>query len=123
MILFDIYVNQNQKLFLDSANVLESLVKQDSKTAIIHRLLGDMYVYLGMIAEAKRQYYQALELAKSANNLEEIAASQSGLGHISVVNQDLQEAKSLLLQAKENYTLSGKISDAELVEQWLLTID
>ncbi|MDJ0597848.1 MAG: hypothetical protein QNJ37_03260 [Crocosphaera sp.] len=63
------------------------MVKNESKTPIIHRFLGDMYTYLGKIEAAKIQYSQALVLAKSKDNIEEIAASQTGLASVAVINQ------------------------------------
>ncbi len=119
LMLVDVYVNQNQQLFLDATNTLESVVKTESKTPIIHRLLGDMYIYLGKIEAAKIQYLQALSLAKSGNNIEEIAASHTGLASVAVINQDLETAKTLLLQAQEHYKQSGRLSEDKLVQGYL----
>ena len=110
LMLVDVYVNQNRQLFLDAANVLETIVKNESKTTIIHRLLGDMYLYLGKIEAAKIQYSQALDLAKSGDNIEEMAASQAGLASVAVIHQQLETAKTLLLQAQNNYKRSGRLS-------------
>ncbi len=123
LMLVDVYVNQNQQLYLDALKTLESIVKTESKTPIIHRLLGDMYLYLGKIEAAKTQYLQSLELAKSRENIEEIAASQTGLASVAVINQQLETAKTLLSQAQENYKRSGKLSDADLVQGYLSLID
>ncbi len=119
LMLVDVYVNQNRQLFLDAANVLETIVKNESKTTIIHRLLGDMYLYLGKIEAAKIQYSQALDLAKSGDNIEEMAASQAGLASVAVIHQQLETAKTLLLQAQNNYKRSGRLSDADLVQGYL----
>ncbi|WP_157951216.1 tetratricopeptide repeat protein [Cyanothece sp. BG0011] len=123
LMLVDVYVNQNRKLFLDAADTLETIVKTESKTPIIHRLLGDMYLYLGKTEAAKTQYLQSLELAKFGKNIEEMAASQTGLASVAVINQQLETAKNLLSQAQENYKQSGRVSDAELVQGYLSLMD
>lgn len=58
-----------------------------SQSPSIHRVLGDRYLKVWLLDEAKREYTTAVELAKSSNNLKELKKAQEGLKLIDFYNQ------------------------------------
>lgn len=108
---------------LAAALPLEKLVKSGNKTAVVHRLLGDIYLRLGRQQEAKETYQKGVLLAEAANNLSETAAAQVGLAHLAVSKGNFSEAKRLLEKAREAYQLMEDDRQLDLMQGWLIELE
>lgn len=118
LMLADYYREREPAMLLAAAEPLEALV-EGNRTAVVHRLLGDIYVRLGRWQEAEARYSQALTLAEAVGNEEEEAAAQEGLAHVFVAKGKLTESREWLTQAKESYALSGSRERGDVVSEWL----
>lgn len=123
LMLTDYYRERQPAMLLAAAAPLEALVEQRTQTAVVHRLLGDIYVRLGRWQEASTRYQQALTLAELVGNEEEKAAAQEGLAHVFVAREKLAESKDWLTQAREGYKLVGNVEREEVVSQWLTKLN
>ncbi len=123
LMLVDYYSEVGQEndpgLLMAAITTLETLVKQGNQTPVIRRMLGDLFVRTGMLRLAETRYQEALTLAKSSKNDEELAAIQDGLAHVYAAMGKLAESKMWLSQARETYMKAGTTERAELVQEWL----
>ncbi|MEL6438116.1 MAG: tetratricopeptide repeat protein [Cyanobacteria bacterium J06621_8] len=108
--------------YLAAIDPLENL-GQDTKAAVVHRLLGDIYVRLGWMAEAEVRYRQALRLGIRTRNLEEKARAQEGLAHVYAARRDLTQSQRWLEDALENYQLAGDGNRADFVGRSLARLN
>ncbi|OQY43220.1 MAG: hypothetical protein B6242_15105 [Anaerolineaceae bacterium 4572_78] len=67
-------------LIIESIHALQSYSNADTESAIVHRLLGDLYVQVHAPILAEASYQQALELATMTGNIEEQEKAQDSLG-------------------------------------------
>lgn len=104
--------------YLAAATPLENL-GPNLESAIIHRLLGDIYIQLGWIGEAEVRYKKALRLGIRTRNYEEKAQAHEGLAHVHLAIRNLLESKRSLNKAQENYHLAGNESRALMISRWL----
>ncbi len=105
-------------LVLDAIAELEA-VACSSTTPYVHRLLGDLYLQAGLLAEAQGAYEQTLELPAAGRDGASRAAAQVGLANIAAAQDDWELARNWLQQAQESY---GQLQDADRVaqvEDWL----
>ena len=115
LILAQLY--RGYELYADAIEVLEELVKQDSKLVTVYQLLGDTYFQTGLPQLAKKPYEKALQLATETKNLSVTADLQKGLGesHYSLGNEI--EAKQWLEKAKTSYEELGDSSQLQAVDE------
>lgn len=109
----------NSGLVLDAIISLEAVVSQGSKIAYIHRLLGDMYLQVGLLDDAEKLYLNVLDLAQVARDRHDRAAAQVGLANIAAVRGDRHKAKIWLRQAKISYTFLGSTQQLRNIVNWL----
>ena len=114
-----VYLYQSYDLKAEAIQLLEGLVKQESQTAAVYQLLGDLYLQVGLNQQAKSPYLQALELAKRTEHLEGQAEVQFGLGKVEYGLGKKTETIEWLTQAQTNYQKLGDHSKVEEVQQWL----
>jgi tetratricopeptide (TPR) repeat protein len=69
----------------------------------VQRLLGDVYLEMGLLAEAQSAYARLLELAHDEGLLEEEAAAHVGNGHVACVRLDAEAAQNAWKQAQALY--------------------
>jgi tetratricopeptide (TPR) repeat protein len=67
------------------------------------RLLGDLYLEMGLIAEAQSAYARLLEVAHTEGLVEEEAAALVGIGHVACVRLDAEAAQNAWQQAQTLY--------------------
>ncbi|WP_293099782.1 tetratricopeptide repeat protein [Moorena sp. SIOASIH] len=102
--LADIYGDYD--LTAEAIEILEGL-ENDQKIVPIYRLLGDLYLRIGLVLEAEIPYSKAVELATATDHWEELAAAKAGLGEVKYARGNRQEGVSLLEQAKAIYEQFG----------------
>ncbi|MCL1473464.1 tetratricopeptide repeat protein [Argonema antarcticum] len=78
--LYSIYHGKN--LISEIQEMLESLVKDGSQTAQVHRKLGDIYFKQGLLELAKSRYGMAIKLAKIAGDTVELEKAQTGFDRV-----------------------------------------
>lgn len=103
LILAQLY--RGYELYADAIEILEELVKQDSKTVAIYKLLGDTYLETGLPQLAKKSYEKALEL--TTGNLPLQAEIRAGLGKAYYGLGKKDEAVQWLEKAKTSYEELG----------------
>lgn len=117
LILAEIYLKN--KLLAEATDKLEDLVKRGSKTAAVYYKLGELYGQIGLIDLAINRYLQAIELAKTANDIEAQAQAQTRLGAVYSVMGNFKEAIDCLTQAKTEYETLGYQEQINEIDQQL----
>ena len=106
----DIY--PRYKLFAQGINDLTALIEAGYESALVYRLLGDYYIRSGLALPAESSYLNAIELAQTAENIEEAALSTWGLGTLYGRTGKIDSACTYLRQAKK---LATELGDSDLM--------
>ena len=85
----------------------------------MHRLLGDLYLQVGLLEVAAVSYQEAVNLAQAADDPYNQAPAQVGLANLAAAKGDRTAARQWLRLAREAYVMSEDIRQVELVDQWL----
>ncbi|MBE5229318.1 MAG: tetratricopeptide repeat protein [Microcystis aeruginosa PMC 728.11] len=104
-------------LYGDAVEVLEGLVKQNSRVATVYQLLGDTYLKMGLPQLAKKPYEKALKLATNTQNLSGQAEIQAGLGIAYRLLGNKDEAIQWLTKAKGTYNQLGDTSQVQELDK------
>jgi len=108
----------DQKLY-DAATVeLVSLAKETC-SPLVHRLLADVYLAVGLDGEASQSYQEAYRLAQGQGDWLVLAEVEVGLGHIAYAAKDFENALSHYQAALILYRKLGLESDAETVTKFV----
>jgi hypothetical protein len=107
-----------------SGLVLEAIpelaaIATNSQTPYVHRLLGDLYLQIGLLDQSARHYQETLNLTTLFADPSEWTAAQVGLANIAGAKGDRTMAGRSLRLARVGYTILGDMERVELVEQWL----
>jgi len=97
----------------DAIALLEELAAGEDAPAV-HRRLGDLYLEIGLYAEAREAYERALEGYRALGDRAGEAAVLTGLGLAYWGNRDDGTARDCLEQARD---LDEALGDAEGVER------
>lgn len=117
LILVDIYLKN--KLIAEATDKLEDLVKRGSQTAAVYYTLGELYGQIGLIDLATNRYLQAIELGKTANDIEAQAQAKTRLAAVYNAMGDFKAAINWLTQAKIEYETLGYQQQVNEIEQQL----
>jgi len=98
--LADLYAEY--ELIAEAIETLEGL-EPEEKIAPASRLLGELYRRIGLVLEAEVQYLEAVKLAATNENREELAAAKAGLGEVRYSRSAREEGVALLEEAKAIY--------------------
>jgi Tetratricopeptide repeat len=96
------YLYSGYYLRAEAIELLEPLAAK-SQTPAVHRLLGDLYQQVGLASLAEVYYLSAVKFANAAQNLDELAAAQAGLGEVYLALGDKRNAIDNLKRALELY--------------------
>lgn len=102
-----LYMTNNQD---DAAiRVLEKAIANGSKNAGIYRILGDIYLHLGLnqFRVAEKFYGQAIELSANHEDSIEKVAAAAGLAKIEVNLKKEEEAKDVRQEMKDGRSLDN----------------
>ena len=105
-------------LMAEAIEILEALPRE-RKITQVYRLLGDLYLQIGLILEAEEQYTEAVKLAGEKENLVELAAVKVGLGEVNYARSQIEEGISLLEEAQQIYEELGDVQRAEKLNRRL----
>ncbi|GET37334.1 tetratricopeptide repeat protein [Microseira wollei] len=117
LILVEIYLKN--KLIAEATDKLEDLVKRGTKTAAFYYTLGELYGQIGLINLALNRYLQAIELGKTANDIEAQAQAKTRLAAFYSAMGNFKEAINWLTQAKTEYETLGEQQQINEIEQQL----
>ncbi|MBW4493431.1 MAG: tetratricopeptide repeat protein [Oscillatoria princeps RMCB-10] len=97
------HVYLKYQLRAEAIDTLERAAAKESKTGALYQLLGDLYDFIGLNRLAESRYQRAVELAKSASDLQALATVQAALGEVYATRGDTEKAISWLQQALAGY--------------------
>jgi predicted Zn-dependent protease len=103
---------------MEAIATLEPLIAADNRTPYVHRLLGDLYLQVGLLNEAEARYQEAIALSTAPENTPDKAAAQVGMANVRAAQGKPLEAAPFLQQAKFNYALVGRGDRVEVIDQW-----
>ncbi|MEM6434698.1 MAG: hypothetical protein AAF773_12725 [Cyanobacteria bacterium P01_D01_bin.115] len=112
---------QGVGLVLEALAVLEE-VAPESATPYVHRLLGDLYLQVGLLEQARMAYGMTLDLTLESPDLASRAAAQVGLANVAVAQGDRAAAVEWLQAARLSY---AGLADGERlmrVGEWLAVL-
>jgi hypothetical protein len=93
----------------------------DQEPAMV-RLLGDLYLTIGLNGLAQEQYRKALSLSEQQEDVEGQALAQYALGRIFKLRLNVEEAKRRLHRAKDLFQSYGDAAGIAKVENELTTL-
>ncbi|HAC63225.1 MAG TPA: hypothetical protein DCF68_06700 [Cyanothece sp. UBA12306] len=94
---------------------LESYLNQSEKSAIAYQLLGEAYLKIGLLNQAKTAYEQVILLSDGkASSIR--ATTQEGLGLIAQSQGDQETALQLDQKARKNYKILENQTKIQLIE-------
>lgn len=105
-------------LVMDAIGSLEAVASQ-SQEPYLDRLLGDLYLQVGLLDAAITQYQTTLNLEETDGNRGDRAAAQLGLANIAAAKGDRTEAEEWLQQARETYVVLEEGDRVSLIDQWI----
>ena len=110
---------------------------QGTETPFTHRLLGDLYLQVGLLGDAEKQYKQVLALTRGQDDVRSRAAAWVGLANSAAADSftayELEDEGAVAIaeaQAREylefaviNYRVLGEMSRVEKIEaEWLTKV-
>ncbi|ACK65615.1 conserved hypothetical protein [Rippkaea orientalis PCC 8801] len=117
------YLYETSGLKADAITILSELVAQKTQTMAGYKLLGDLYLQVGLNKQAKEAYLQSLELAEKSGDLEGQAESQFGLGEANYGLTGKDKALECLKKAQQSYLALGDESKVQEVENRIKQIN
>ena len=108
---------QTYSLSAEAIAVLEAQLKQNQRSPILHRTLGDLYWQTGLIRLAGDAYNSAIAQVESPEDLEEWTLAHYGLGQVYATLKDPQQLLYSLSQARAGFIFLGSRDQAEQLER------
>jgi tetratricopeptide (TPR) repeat protein len=90
-------------LYAEAIEILNSVVKNDSKKPELYRILGDFYAQSGLNLLAEESYLKAIEKAKETQEVLEEALAHQDLGELYMKMHEPSDDVSLLEQARAQF--------------------
>ena len=94
-----------------------------SQTPWVHRLLGDLYVQVGLLEQARVRYEQVLGLTRVTGDVASRAAAWVGLANLAAAGGDRVGARQRLQWARINYRVLGDEEQVAQIDQWLQKLE
>lgn len=94
-------------------------VTAESATPYLHRLLGDLYLQVGLLEAAQTEYEMTLSFTTWSDDIASRAAAQVGLANIAAAQGERSQAETWLQRSRVNYALLGEDNRKDQVEQWI----
>ncbi len=108
------------ELRLEAIEKLKYLIDQGNLNPAVHRTLGDVYAAIGLNTFAQKVYLEAFKLANSTKDIEEQAATATGLSEIYQIFGNYYEAHHWLIEALQRYQ---ELDDNERLYELTLTLE
>ncbi|GAB4370081.1 MAG: hypothetical protein Kow00121_10510 [Elainellaceae cyanobacterium] len=106
-------------LVTEAIPILEAAIESGSSSPYLHRLLGDLYLQVGLLEQATEQYQQVLNLTDSMSDLPSRATAQVGLANLAAERGDRVEAERWLRQARVSYQVLREGDRVGLIGEWI----
>lgn len=90
-----------------------------SRSPSLHRHLGDLYLQVGLLDQAAREYEQVIQLIQTVTDPVSRAAASIGLANIAAANGSLTEAELWLKLARIDYLYMNESDRVDTIQQWL----
>jgi hypothetical protein len=97
--------SDNYRLTAEAIEVIESTIKQNGPTPLLHRTLGDLYAQAGVMYSSEQAYLKAIEQVQSLEDVEEWSLALYGLGVLHEVAKNPQQALIWYGQARVGFSL------------------
>lgn len=110
---------RKEGLIAEAIATLEAAIDRGSPTALMYRLLGDLYSEVGLNLLAEARYASAVKLIENSLDRFALAAARAGLAGIELMLGKLQESERLSNQAEADYIALGHPNGATVLEQQL----
>ncbi len=110
---------RRENLTAEAIATLEALVKGGSQTAVVYRMLGDLYAEVGLNLLAEARYETALKLFTSTQEQSALTGTRASLAVIKIMLGKEQAAEQLLTQVKAEYQAMGDEQSTTALEQRL----
>ena len=102
---------------------LEGLIQEGTRTAAVYQKLGDLYLEAGKNpSQSETAYNQAIQLAKTAGNVQAQAEAQIALAKVKLMLGKTAEASSLLNEAKAVYQALGEPQKVSEIQQQITAL-
>ncbi|NEQ87305.1 MAG: hypothetical protein F6K26_46980 [Moorea sp. SIO2I5] len=112
------HLYRSNDLNAQAIDLLETALADEPESIQVYQLLGDIYQHVGLNRLARERYLQALELAKTAGDLDTQAEVFGGLAVTSGIIGQKNEAIAWLEKGKEVYqTLGDQVGAGQLEQQ------
>ncbi len=109
-------VYNNFGLYAQTITTLESYLNNNEKSATVYQLLGEAYLNIGLLGQAKANYNQVLSLTDGDVSLTR-AKSLEALGLMAQSQGDKTTAIELYEEAKEIYQIVGNEEMQQEIQQ------
>lgn len=96
-----------QGLMAEAIDKLERFAHNGSRTAATYRLLGELYLQIGLPLQAENHYLQAITLSNNINDIEGRTIAQAGLAEVYKAINNKKEAHHWFSQAHQGYETLG----------------
>lgn len=106
-------------LMANAISTLEALVKEGSQTALVYRMLGDLYTEVGLNLLAEENYEKASEMFASTQDRYALIATRDGLAGAKLMLGKKQEAEQLSSEVIAEYRALRDEPSAAILEQRL----
>lgn len=100
-----VHLYSGYELKAEAIATLEALLNKGSQTAAVYRILGDLYLEIGLNLLAESRYLRAIELA--AADVEGQALAAASLAKVYEAIANTQEVIHWLTQARNRYQILG----------------
>ncbi|MGB3616171.1 MAG: hypothetical protein WBA10_20425 [Elainellaceae cyanobacterium] len=106
-------------LVLKAIAALEEAIAAGVVSPFTHRLLGDLYLRVGLLGEAVAQYERVIELTWQEDDVLSRAAAWVGLANVAAARGEAAIAREHLEFARINYRVRGDGARVAQIEGWL----
>ncbi len=107
------------ELYADALQILEPLALSPTASDLVYIALGDTYSETGLNQLAMTAYKQALNIALARNDLLSEATIRVKLANLYLILEDIDQARQLLLDARQVYVQLGDQLEISLLDRRL----
>jgi tetratricopeptide (TPR) repeat protein len=110
------------ELYADALQVLEPLALSSTVSELVYIALGDIYSETGLNQLAMEAYGQALTIALANEDLLSEATIRIKLADVHIILEEFDQARQLLLDARQAYVQLGDQLEISLLDRRLRTL-
>lgn len=112
-------IYRDYNLLSNAISLLEELKNQNYSSALMFRILGEIYLQTGLNSRSYSAFSYASDLAVETGDFQQVADINAFLAYLALARRDVDEAIRLLNHAKNIYSNLGSDYKVEEVVEWL----